>query len=121
MKTSTQIFVTLLFFFLGLSSLAAKDLAYISGNIRDQKDQHLPFVNVAIVESEGGALLTGAVTDDKGNFRIESSRSGKVQLVVSSIGFETYRSEIFEIKPGISKEFGTIRTKKKWATWQKLP
>lgn len=111
MKTSTQIFVTLLFFFLGLSSLAAKDLAYISGNIRDQKDQHLPFVNVAIVEAEGGALLTGAVTDDKGNFRIESSRSGKVQLVVSSIGFETYRSEIFEIKPGISKDFGTIRIK----------
>ena len=111
MKTSTQIFVTLLFFFLGLSSLAAKDLAYISGNIKDQKDQHIPFVNVAIVEAEGGALLTGAVTDDKGNFRIESSRSGKVQLVVSSIGFETYRSEVFEIKPGLSKDFGTIRIK----------
>jgi hypothetical protein len=108
MKVSTQVFVTLLIFFLGMSNLAAKEFSHISGQVADGKGEFLPFVNVALVEAESGSLLTGAVTGDDGKFLIESARSGKVQLVISSIGFETFKSESFEIKPGITKDFGTI-------------
>ncbi|MFD2203785.1 outer membrane beta-barrel protein [Shivajiella indica] len=108
MKISTQVFVTLFLFFLGMSNLAAKEFSQISGQVSDGKGESLPFVNVALVEAESGSLLTGAVTGEDGRFIIESARSGKVQLVVSSIGFETFRSESFEIKPGFSKDFGTI-------------
>jgi hypothetical protein len=108
MKISTQVFVTLLIFFLGMSNLAAKEFSHISGQVADGQGEFLPFVNVALVEAESGSLLTGAVTGEDGKFLIESARSGKVQLVISSIGFETFKSESFEIKPGISKDFGTI-------------
>jgi hypothetical protein len=108
MKISTQVFVILLIFFLGMSNLAAKEFSHISGQVADGKGEFLPFVNVALVEAESGSLLTGAVTGEDGKFLIESARSGKVQLVISSIGFETFKSESFEIKPGISKDFGTI-------------
>ncbi|RPA67715.1 TonB-dependent receptor [Cyclobacteriaceae bacterium YHN15] len=108
MKISTQVFVTLLIFFLGMSNLAAKEFSHIIGQVADGKGEFLPFVNVALVEAESGSLLTGAVTGDDGKFLIESARSGKVQLVISSIGFETFKSESFEIKPGITKNFGTI-------------
>ena len=47
MKISTQIFTVLFFFFLGLSNLAAKDVALITGQVKDQKGESLPFVNVA--------------------------------------------------------------------------
>jgi hypothetical protein len=101
MKISTQIFTTLFLFFLGMSNLAAKEVAQITGKVKDQKGEVLPFVNVALVEAGKGTLLTGSVTDEEGIFLIESSRSGKVQLVISSIGFETFTSDEFEIKPGV--------------------
>ena len=97
MKISTQIFTMLFLFFLGMSNLAAKEVAHITGQVKDQKGEILPFVNVALVEAGNGTLLTGSVTDEDGMFQIESSRSGKVQLVISSIGFETFKSEEFEI------------------------
>lgn len=111
MKSSTQIFVTLFFFFLGLSNLAAKEVAQIEGQVKNEKGENIPFVNVALIEVESGSLLTGSVTDGEGVFLIESVRSGKVQLVVSSIGFETFKSEVFEIKPGFSKDFGILSIK----------
>lgn len=111
MKSSTQIFVTLFFFFLGLSNLAAKEVALIEGQVKNDKGENIPFVNVALIEVESGSLLTGSVTDEEGVFLIESVRSGKVQLVVSSIGFETFKSEVFEIKPGFSKDFGILSIK----------
>lgn len=111
MKSSTQIFVTLFFFFFGLSNLAAKEVAQINGQVKNQKGENIPFVNVALIEAESGSLLTGSVTDEEGVFKIESVRSGKVQLVVSSIGFETFKSDVFEIKPGVSKDFGILSIK----------
>jgi hypothetical protein len=108
MKISTQVFITLFLFFLGMSNLAANEFSQITGQIADGKGEFLPFVNVALVEAESGLLHTGAVTEEDGKFLIESARSGKFQLVVSSIGFETFKSESFEIKPGLIKDFGTI-------------
>jgi len=39
MKSSTQIFVTLFFFFFGLSNLAAKEVAQINGQVKNQKEE----------------------------------------------------------------------------------
>lgn len=108
MKISTQVFISLFLFFLGMSNLAAKEFSQITGQIADGKGEFLPFVNVALVEAESGLLHTGAVTGEDGKFLIESARTGNFQLVVSSIGFETFKSESFEIKPGLVKDFGTI-------------
>ena len=86
MKISTQIFTVLFFFFLGLSNLAAKDVALITGQVKDQKGESLPFVNVALVEAQTGTLITGAVTNEAGDFLIETARSGKVQSPVTLMG-----------------------------------
>jgi len=115
MKLSTQIFTTFFFFLLGMSNLAAKEVMHIRGQIKDQNGASLPFVNVALLASESGAMITGAVSDDKGEFKIESIKSGKAQLVISSIGFETYKSEEFEIKAGLTKDFGAITLQEEMA------
>lgn len=108
MKISTQIFLMLFSFFLGLSNLAAKEFSQISGQLQDKKGQFVPFANVALLEAESGAMITGAVTDESGKFLIESARVGKVQLSISSIGYQSLKTEVFEIKPGVVKEFGLI-------------
>lgn len=115
MKLSTQIFTAFFFFLLGMSNLAAKGVMQIRGQIKDQNGTSLPFVNVALFASENGAMITGAVSDDKGEFNIESIKSGKAHLAISSIGFETYKSEEFEIKPGAMKDFGVITLQEEMA------
>ena len=108
MKITIQVFTIFFFFLLGMSNLAAKDMTEITGQVKDQKGESLPFVNVMLMDAQSGSLLTGAVTDEAGNFRIESSKGGKMQLVISSIGFETFESESFEIQSGDKKDFGAI-------------
>lgn len=108
MKISTQIFLMLLCFFLGLSNLAAKEFSQISGQLRDKKGQVVPFANVSLIEAESSAMITGAVTDESGKFLIESARVGKVRLSITSIGYRNFKSEVFDIKPGVVKEFGVL-------------
>ena len=93
MKTANLIFLTLLTYFLGFSTLAAapKEVAKISGKIEDQSGQPVPYANVALIAPDG-ALIDGAVSDENGVFLIESTKTAKVNLVVSSIGYKTYTS-----------------------------
>jgi hypothetical protein len=94
---------------LGISNLAAtpKEVARITGKITDQKGEPVPYANVALVQLDGG-LVDGAVSDEEGNFLIESTKTAKVKLVVSSIGYVSFSSEPFDLMPGISKDFGNL-------------
>ena len=110
MKTTSFIFLTFLIYLLGISNLAAqpKEVAKISGKVEDQKGQPVPYANVALISVDGG-LVDGAVSDEDGNFLIESVKSAKVKLVISSIGYHTFSSEVFELQPGIAKDFGKLK------------
>ncbi len=109
MKTSNFLFLSMLIYFLGISNLAAtpKEVAKISGKIADQKGEPVPYANVALVLLDGG-LVDGAVSDENGDFLIESTKSAKVKLVISSIGYVSFSSEPFDLIPGKSKDFGTL-------------
>lgn len=108
MKTANLIFLSFLLYLMGLSSLAAKEISKLSGKVIDQSGAPVPFANVALVNSNGGGLVDGSVSDEEGTFFIESVKSANVQLVISSIGYATYTSEAFDLVPGMTKDFGTI-------------
>jgi hypothetical protein len=68
----------------------------IKGQIIDQiTGEPLPFVNVAIEDSN-----LGAVTDESGSFIINNVEAGFVTLKASFIGYAAYSSEIMEVKNG---------------------
>lgn len=108
MKTTNLLFLTLLTYLLGISNLAAKDVSQISGKIADQKDQPVPYANVALIDATSGNLVDGAVSDENGVFLIESTKTAKVKLVISSIGFAQFESEVFQLEPGLIKDFGAV-------------
>ena len=109
MKTTNFLFLSMLIYFLGISNLAAspKEVAKISGKVTDQQGEPVPYANVALVQLDG-ALVDGAVSDELGNFIIESAKTSKVKLMVSSIGYVTFSSEPFDLAPGVTKDFGTL-------------
>lgn len=120
MNTFQSIFASLLFFFLGLSNLAATELSTISGKVVDEKGQSVPFANVALVEFATGNLLTGDVTQEDGSFEIESIHAGKMLLVISSIGYQTFKSEPFDLAPGTTKSFDEIRISEEMGNLQEV-
>ena len=109
MKTANFPFLALLVYFLGVSNLAAspKEVSRITGKIADQSGEAVPYANVALVQLDG-ALVDGAVSDENGNFLIESTKTAKVKLVVSSIGYQSFSSEPFDLAPGLIKDFGSL-------------
>jgi len=109
MKTYNFPFLALLVYFLGVSNLAAlpKEVSKISGKITDQAGEVVPYANVALVQLDG-SLVDGAVSDENGAFLVESTKTAKVKLVVSSIGYQTFSSEPFDLAPGLIKDFGSV-------------
>ena len=109
MKTANFPFLALLVYFLGVSNLAAapKEVSKISGKISDQSGEAVAYANVALVQLDG-SLVDGAVSDEKGNFLIESTKTAKVKLVISSIGYKNFSSEPFNLTPGLIKDFGSL-------------
>ncbi|GHB46054.1 TonB-dependent receptor [Mongoliitalea lutea] len=103
-----------------MSNLAATELSTISGKVVDEKGQSVPFANVALVEFATGNLLTGDVTQEDGSFEIESIHAGKMLLVISSIGYQTFKSEPFDLAPGTTKSFDAIRVSEEMGNLQEV-
>jgi hypothetical protein len=108
MKTTNFIFLTLFIYLLGISNLAAKEISRISGKVVDQKGLAVAYANVALISVQTGGLVDGAVSDEEGNFLIESAKTSSVKLVISSIGFKQFESESFELTPSLDKNMGTL-------------
>ena len=108
MKTTNFIFLTLFIYLLGISNLAAKEISRISGKVVDQKGLAVAYANVALISVQTGGLVDGAVSDEEGNFLIESVKTSSVKLVISSIGFKQFESEVFELTPSLDKNMGSL-------------
>ncbi|MDN3687585.1 outer membrane beta-barrel protein [Cyclobacterium jeungdonense] len=110
MNFSRYIFATVLFYLLGLSHLAAQDLpAQVAGTVLDENEAPLPFANVFLLDAVEKELVTGAITDEAGNFYLPATTSLPLTLGVSTIGYDTFNSQPFQLKPGEKKNFGTIQ------------
>jgi hypothetical protein len=92
-----------------MSTLAAQpnQSALLRGTITNQKGEPVPYANVALLSPEG-VLLEGAVTDEAGNFSIATTKTARVKLVVSSLGYTSYSSDEFELLAGLQKDFGAL-------------
>jgi len=90
MKNLSMVKYILVCLFLFIFSISyAQQNASINGSVLDDSGIALESATVAI---EG--TTKGAVTDGDGAFMIANIPSGKYQLVVSSVGYETYRRSI---------------------------
>ena len=60
----------------------------ISGTVTDSKSQHIPGVNVLVINT-----FFGAATDENGEYKISGLSSGTYTLEFSAIGYEKLRKE----------------------------
>jgi hypothetical protein len=109
MKTRHFLFLAIFIYLLGISTLAAQSnpSALLRGTITNQKGEPVAFANVAVLSTDS-LLVEGAISDEAGSFSISSTKTAQVKLVISSLGYKTYTSEVFELKQGLVKDFGTL-------------
>jgi hypothetical protein len=109
MKTRHFLILVIFVYLLGMSTLAAQSnlSALLRGTITNQKGEPVPYANAVLLSPEG-VLLEGAVTDEAGNFSISTTKTARVKLVVSSLGYTSFTSEEFELLAGLQKDFGTL-------------
>ncbi len=69
---------------------SGQTVATITGTVIDGSTaEPLPFVSVAVWSAGDSTLVTGALTDDAGAFRVEGVPAGVYRVVVSYVGFVT--------------------------------
>ena len=74
----------------------------ISGRLVDEQHKPLPYANILLLQADS-TFVSGAITDEKGDFRLMKDEKGKY-LRISSVGYLTLYKEVDE-------NLGTIQMK----------
>ncbi|HEY2581077.1 MAG TPA: outer membrane beta-barrel protein, partial [Mucilaginibacter sp.] len=81
----------------------------ISGKVTASDGQPIQFASVTLLKSIDSTTVKVTLTDAKGMFTIDQVDSGKYILRVSSIGYQTWISPVFELSSDhLTKDFGTL-------------
>jgi ferric enterobactin receptor len=106
---STKLWTVLVvLFFTCPISHAQKGL--IKGIILDaQSSAPLSYASIRVFKNADSSLITGAITDDKGLFSIETP-VGQFYSIIDFIGYKAYKSPNFDIsKEQMLYDFGTVK------------
>ena len=69
----------------------------VKGTITDEANEPLPFANIIIYQDGISDPLTGLVSDNAGYYEFKNLEQGKYSLEVSSLGFQTEKTEVFTL------------------------
>lgn len=91
------------------SSLYAQDNGSLSGSLKDQEQETIPFATVAVMKLPDSTVVTGTTTEMDGSFSMDSPSQGDYLLRFSAIGFKSTYTEPFRInRESEAHSFGTI-------------
>ena len=86
-----------------------ESLGQIKGTLTSTSGAPIVSANILILKSGDSSLVKAGLIDNKGIFRIENIGYGKYKLRISSIGYQTFNSKIFELTESIKKrDFGHL-------------
>ena len=78
----------LVFLFGTLFSMHAQNPGSISGKVTDKNNQPIPYATIAV--KEGGAVITGGITDDNGDFLVNNLALKNYTVEVQFIGYRLF-------------------------------
>ena len=106
------LFTLLSIFFLQLGPRTGQgqDGGMLTGTVKDEKGTPVGFATVAVVqEAPKSAIVTGAVAEENGSFRVQSPAAGAYRLRISALGYVTKETPLFEVSgASFGKDFGSV-------------
>lgn len=110
MNTMRKLLGGIVFLFVLLQTGLAQ--SQIKGVVFNEKETPVSFANILLLSAADTSLVKGAITENDGIFVVENVAPGAYLLEISMIGYQPYRSVIFEIKnTGLIKDLGKIKVK----------
>ena len=70
----------------------------ISGTIKETNNRVLEYANVILYNAEAKDIITGVISNEKGIYLFEDVANGTYYIEVSTLGFKTNTSEVFELQ-----------------------
>ncbi len=87
--------LALLLTFINLTQ--AQTANVLHGRVTDENGQGVGFANVAVLAAASQQVVTGAIADAEGMFRIKTPAAGKYTLKISNVGFVTMLTPVFDV------------------------
>ncbi|HEX9512565.1 MAG TPA: outer membrane beta-barrel family protein [Puia sp.] len=79
----------------------------VSGKLTTAGEQPITFANVLLLKSPDSSLVKATVTNEKGEYHFDNIGVGKYMLRISSVGYLTWESPLFELTVSQrEKDFG---------------
>lgn len=78
--------------FITLTSLLNAQIK-ITGKVTDTQKSPTEYANVVLL-SENNEIIIGTITDENGDFTIETDKKGNFELKISFVGFKDYKTKI---------------------------
>ncbi len=101
------IFIALFLLMLGIHGMIAQST--ITGIVKDEKDQTVPFANVLLISPVDSSLVRGSVADENGHFEMASVKAGSYRLRILMTGLAEQITDPFTLEANAqSKDFGVI-------------
>lgn len=86
--------------------------AQISGKLLDEEGKPVGYATVLLVKPTDSTVVRSALSSDSGTFRLATIEAGRYQLKVSSMGYQNWMSDVFEIvAKNEEKHLGSITVK----------
>ena len=80
----------------------------IKGNVKNEKNEAIPFANVVLLQNQDKSILKGALTDEDGSFEILNLKNtDSVYLQIKSIGYQVFTSNAFLLNENL-KPFNLV-------------
>ena len=99
----------ILFFFTICSLTAFAQSAEIKGIVADQQtNEPLPYCSIALLNGDGPAVITGALTLAKGDFTLAKVPAGNYTLKIVYIGYDTRLIKDLKLADGQKLNLGNI-------------
>lgn len=81
----------------------------VEGKVIDATtNEAIPYATIVVKSKADGKVLTGAITDDSGNFKIEKIPAGALTVDIQFIGYETITKDITISNEARVAQLGTI-------------
>ncbi|HET7116362.1 MAG TPA: carboxypeptidase regulatory-like domain-containing protein [Hanamia sp.] len=101
-----------LFLGIGLIFLAMNSFAQnssVEGEVLgNAAKEPLEYASVSLLNATDNSLITGVLSDSKGNFKIEKIKAGNYFLKIQFIGYETKQTPSFILNAGQNLNIGKI-------------
>ncbi|MBB3186891.1 outer membrane beta-barrel protein [Microbacter margulisiae] len=92
--------LALVLFMAGVGMVSAASLGVVKGKVIDQTKHPVEFATAALLNAKTNKLITGSISNDKGEFEIDKVPFGEYKLAISMIGYQKVETESFSLNSG---------------------